>query len=92
MRQVIIIDPKDNVATAIKDLRAAERIDTQRGPVVLLEDIPFGHKVALEAIPEGELLVKYGAPIGRATMPIEPGEHVHIHNIEDITDKVRKGV
>jgi predicted homoserine dehydrogenase-like protein len=92
MRQVIVIDPKDNVATAIKDLRAGERIDTQRGAVVLLQDIPFGHKVALEAIPKGEVLVKYGAPIGRATVPIEPGEHVHVHNVEDITDEVRKGV
>ncbi|MDQ6598863.1 SAF domain-containing protein [Bacillus salipaludis] len=30
----------------------------------------------------GEDILKYGEVIGLATTDIEPGEHVHIHNLE----------
>ena len=30
----------------------------------------------------GEIIVKYGMPIGVATEAIAPGEHVHVHNIK----------
>ncbi len=89
-KQAIIIDPKDNVATAIRDLKEGDAIETESGTVVLARDIPFGHKFALTDIPQDEYVVKYGARIGRAMMPIDEGDHVHIHNVEDITDKVRK--
>ena len=44
--------------------------------------IPFGHKLALAAIPAGEHVIKYGHPIGSATSDIQPGEHVHVHNVK----------
>jgi altronate dehydratase small subunit len=91
-KQAIIIDQKDNVATAIRDLKAGDSIEIERGVVVLVCDIPFGHKFALSDIPKGEYVVKYGAQIGRATLLIGEGDHVHVHNVEDITDEVRKGV
>ena len=31
--------------------------------------------------PEGERIVKYGAPIGVASRAIDPGEYVHTHNM-----------
>jgi len=40
-----------------------------------------GHKYALRPIAAGEQVVKYGMPIGHATCPIAPGEHVHVHNV-----------
>lgn len=88
----IIIDAKDNVATAIKDLKAGSTIKTERGNIVLLQDVPLGHKFALKTIAKGEYVIKYGAQIGRATTIIRQGGHVHVHNVEDITDEVRKGV
>lgn len=91
-KQAIVIDSKDNVATAIRDLKAADSYETERGVIVLVQDLPFGHKFALVGIPQGEYVVKYGAHIGRAAAPIAAGEHVHVHNVEDITDEVRKGV
>ena len=51
---------------------------------VLLEprgDVPQGHKVALRAIKAGEKIVKYGFPIGEATLDIAEGEWVHTHNV-----------
>jgi len=89
-RPYIIIDSQDNVATSLADLRAGDQVVTEFGDVVLLNDIAFGHKFALTEVPEGKFIVKYGAQIGRATMFIAKGDHVHVHNVEDITDEVRK--
>ncbi|MHA6345630.1 UxaA family hydrolase [Roseivivax sp. CAU 1761] len=42
--------------------------------------VPRGHKVALDAIPAGAEIRKYGQVIGRATRDIRAGEHVHTQN------------
>lgn len=41
-----------------------------------------GHKIALSLIKQGENVIKYGYPIGFATEDIQPGSHVHVHNIK----------
>lgn len=45
-------------------------------------DIETGHKEALEDIPEGANVVKYGFPIGHATKAIKKGERVHTDNLK----------
>ena len=50
--------------------------------ISFLEDIDFGHKVAVRAIKQGEKVLKYGLPIGSATRDIEAGEHVHVQNMK----------
>lgn len=44
--------------------------------------IENGHKYAHRKIACGENVIKYGQPIGHATRDIEPGEHVHTHNMK----------
>jgi altronate dehydratase small subunit len=82
------MDGKDHVATALRDLPSGETIQYRIGDntisLVLLEAIPFGHKVAITAIPAGTTVRKYGEVIGRAVTDIAPGQHVHVHNIEGI--------
>ena len=41
-----------------------------------------GHKYALCPIAAGENVIKYGSPIGHATVDIAQGEHVHTHNLK----------
>ena len=41
-----------------------------------------GHKYALQDIPCGGTIIKYGNPIGHATSNIAKGEHVHSHNMK----------
>jgi hypothetical protein len=89
-RQFIVIDPRDNVATAIMELGAGNIMQNGARTVMLVSDIQFGHKFALADILEGEYVIKYGAPIGRATASIREGDHVHVHNVEDIVDEVRR--
>jgi altronate hydrolase len=45
------------------------------------DDIPPGHKIALEDIAPGGRIVKYGFPIGAASGPVKRGAHVHTHNL-----------
>ncbi|UCF92879.1 MAG: UxaA family hydrolase [Desulfobacterales bacterium] len=90
-RQYIVIDPHDNVATAIMPLAAGAELATAEATITLVHPIEFGHKFALDDIPTGAYVVKYGAPIGRATADIAKGDHVHVHNVADIVDEVRKG-
>jgi len=89
-RSYIILDEQDNVATVVRDLPCGDAVETDAGEIVMRQAIPYGHKFALREIPKGEYVVKYGAQIGRATAPISQGDHVHVHNVEDIVDEVRK--
>lgn len=78
----IAIDPADNVATALSELAPGEVVVCGRGgELAARELIPAGHKVALVAIAEGEVVRKYGHPIGVAARAIAPGEGVHTHNL-----------
>lgn len=83
--QVIVINEKDNVATALQGLNAGAEVSVEfQGrvqKVMLLSDIPTGHKFALKDMEEGEAVIKYGEPIGQTTAKITRGEHVHVHNV-----------
>lgn len=46
MKSFIIVNEKDNVATALKDFKKGEKINN----IVLLEDIKSGHKFAIKDI------------------------------------------
>lgn len=72
----------DTVATVLDDLEAGRGIDADEDAVELVDDVPFGHKIALEPMDEGDVVRKYGEVIGRASTAIEPGEWVHTHNCE----------
>ena len=74
----IKIHPDDNVAVAIVTIQK----DTDILGVAASQDIPVGHKIALEPIKTGENIIKYGYPIGSAQEDIAPGRHVHTHNIK----------
>lgn len=80
------ITSRDTVAVALVRLKAGERLSVGGVPVVLLNDIPSGHKFAMEPVAAGATVLKYGYPIGRATAAIRPGEHVHVHNLESLLD------
>jgi altronate dehydratase small subunit len=78
-----VMSPEDNVGTAVRDIEEGERVKTDGGQeVIVLSSIPFGHKVAIKDILEGEQIIKYGEPIGIAVKPIKIGEHTHVHNVD----------
>lgn len=87
-RKAIVVDEKDNVASALANLKKGEVVEVKVGSklytIKLVSQIPFGHKFALGKILKGEPIIKYGEVIGRATADIEAGEHVHVHNVESL--------
>ena len=86
-QEVFVLDPKDNVATLVSEDGKPGRgldvtVDGRREKIELQDTIPFGHKFAIRAIKAGTPVIKYGHSIGTATVDIQPGQHVHIHNLE----------
>ena len=77
----IHLHPADNVAVARVPIAAGAELRVDGVTVVALEPVPAGHKIALRAIPAGEMVERYGQSIGRATTTIEAGRHVHTHNV-----------
>ena len=85
-KRALIMHPTDNVATAVEEIQAGEEVAVPvAGTAVTLraiEAIPFGFKIALQEIPQGQIIRKYGETIGTAGRPIAKGALVHIHNLE----------
>ncbi len=83
--QAIVINEKDNVATALKPFHTGTKVSVEvQGrieKVTLMSDVPMGHKFALKDMDEGEAVIKYGESIGQSTARINRGEHVHVHNV-----------
>lgn len=78
---VYCIAPRDDVAIALRDLAAGERISINGHDIELREAISRGHKFALRPIAAAQPVCKYGWPIGRALTDIAAGAHVHTHNV-----------
>ena len=78
----IFLAAGDMVCVAARPIRAGETVNVEgHEPLTVLDDVPRGHKIALQDIPEGTNVVKYGFAIGRAKQNIRRGEWVHTHNI-----------
>jgi SAF domain-containing protein len=81
VRAVLVISERDNVATALEALEPGRTLEVRNVMLTVREPIQRGHKVALTRIAAGDSVIKYGSPIGMATVEIEPGSHVHTHNV-----------
>jgi len=83
--RIIVINEKDNVATALESLDAGSTVSVEiQGRVEkirLVSNIPMGHKFALLEMEEATAIIKYGEAIGRSAAKIARGEHVHVHNV-----------
>ena len=88
MKRAIMMNSDDTVATALENLEADDTVRIVSASQEVVEEItvrqaiPFGHKLALKFVAQGEAVSKYGEVIGKASQDIIPGEHVHIHNVK----------
>lgn len=85
-RYIEVVEPEDNVATALRDVDADETVTIEVGEdevtVTVKEDIKFGHKIALANLVTGDTIIKYGKSIGKASEDIAAGDWVHVDNVE----------
>jgi (2R)-sulfolactate sulfo-lyase subunit alpha len=88
MIQFLVHEAADSVGVATVDIKADETasglfMDSQKGvEIKALDDIPLGHKIALNDHAEGGNVIKYGEDIGKVVANIKKGGHVHIHNLK----------
>ena len=70
----------DNVVIANVDVLADFEIEAEG--LTTRDNIKAGHKIATQAIAAGQPVRRYGQVIGFASQNLEPGDHVHSHNLE----------
>lgn len=84
----LVLHADDNVATALRALRAGETVHVggsgSHRQVELRQDIALCHKFALLPMASGAVVTKYGESIGRASRDIALGELVHVHNLSSL--------
>lgn len=84
------VNARDNVATIfandVSDGTVVTLLDNggSRDALTVIGDIPYGHKIAVRAIGQGEKIYKYSEEIGVACRMIKKGEYVHIHNLDSM--------
>jgi len=88
MKRAIMMNAKDNVATALEDLDKRTLVSVilpsqeVLKEVTTMQAVPFGHKLATIGIKRGDKVIKYGEVIGNASQDIEHGDYVHVHNVK----------
>nr|WP_255561492.1 UxaA family hydrolase [Pseudohoeflea sp. DP4N28-3] len=85
----MVHDHADNVGVVVVEhLKAGTTMlcvvtaDNSSFELVVKEDVPIGHKVALDDLQEGGTAIKYGEDIGKFVADVAKGAHVHVHNLK----------
>ena len=86
---LIIHDEKDNVAVVVIDeisknqeCNAWIMENDKTIKIKSINEIPLGHKIALQDFKVGDTILKYGHDIGKVVDSIKKGDHVHVHNVK----------
>lgn len=88
MIQFLIHEAADSVGVATVDIKAGETVqglymDTQNPvEIQVLDDIPLGHKLAMNDHKIDDSVIKYGSDIGRVVADIKKGGYVHTQNLK----------
>lgn len=79
---VIHGSPIDNVVTCCSPISAGDCVTISGQTLEAVDHIPIYHKMAVSSISAGDIVYKYGQPIGIASRDILPGQHVHVQNLK----------
>ena len=78
---VLRLSPPDNIAVALRPVKAGETVILDGVALTIARNIPVGQKLAAREISDGEAILKYGCPIGTAIGAIAAGEHLDAQNV-----------
>ncbi|NOZ23200.1 MAG: UxaA family hydrolase [Planctomycetes bacterium] len=84
----IVHGEKDTVGVAVVDLKKGQSLtgwNMAKNSTLRLkaaQNIPLGHKIAVDNIAKGEKVIKYDEEIGNASKAIKKGQHVHTQNLK----------
>src|SRR5258708_19220983 len=77
----LLLHETDNVAVLKRSVLAGDELLNQSFQIRAATNIQAGHKIALAEISDGTPVKKYGQIIGFPQGHINPGDHVHAHNL-----------
>lgn len=78
----VLVNEADNVLVCCQAVKISELIIINEQQYMMSSAIDVGHKIANNAILQGEKIMRYGVSIGSAIVDIKTGEHVHLHNMK----------
>lgn len=78
----LLLHPDDTVLVCIRAIAPGDVLTIDQSMVNAPTAVHVGHKVARQAFKPGDKVFKYGVPIGSVTQVVNPGEHVHSHNMK----------
>ena len=82
--RALMVGRDDNVALLLSNVRIGEIILINgQHPQTALEDIPAGYKVAVYPLDTGTPVITGNLTVGTTLRPIQPGEAVHTHNLQE---------
>ena len=73
----VVEDIKKNILYKIWNMETNELFD-----IKVFNDIPIGHKIALQDLKPDDTIIKYGVDIGKCILAVKKGEHLHTHNLK----------
>lgn len=80
-KSVLKLDPRDNVAIALRNLPTSAQIPVNGSAVDLVTDVPAKYKFALRDLALGDAVIMYGVMVGKASAPIRRGEVITVRNL-----------
>jgi len=81
LARAVRVSSSDDVAVAVDALEPGDVVKIGDVSITAGEAVPAGHKIALRALGDGEIVHKYGWAIGRTTAPVAAGGWIHSHNL-----------
>lgn len=78
----ILLHTDDNVLVLGAAIAAGQPIEIDGKIMAAPGTVSVGHKIARRDLAVGDQVLKYGAPIGSITDPVQAGAHVHLHNMK----------
>lgn len=86
--KLIKVHPEDNVAVALTDLNAGERIAFEGDAIEVVSHSKAKHKIALTDLAAGDRIQMYGVLVGKASEDIPKGGLLTTENVEHQSGKV----
>ena len=71
--RLMLLSPGDSVYVLRDQIAASEAVMVNGVAVAFPQALGLGHKIARVLVAKGDQVIKYGAPIGRASRAIAPG-------------------
>ncbi|WP_294312789.1 altronate dehydratase family protein [uncultured Chryseobacterium sp.] len=87
-KNILKVNPKDNVIVALVDLAAGTSVHLDGADYTVLRETKAKHKFAAEDFHEGDQIIMYGVIVGKANRFIGKGEVITTENVKHQSAKV----